>query len=166
MEAESTEVSEEAKSEIEELKEKIANAKKEAVENKIRWSTTYNLPLSRFTVNNSNFDFAAGEDVNQAWIPTWYREMILSARSQNSASASSSSTITSTIPAKVDLDLKWTTADLSNASVWKGPNVWAGVDQNSMDFNSALVAGNVASTSAVATGAINTAAQSSVFGKA
>jgi hypothetical protein len=107
--------------------------------------------LSRFTVNNRVFDLTAGEDVNQAWIPTWYREMILSARSQNSASGSSSSTTITSIPAKKDQDLRWTTADLSNASVWKGPNVWAGVDQNSMDFNSALVAGNIADTSAITT---------------
>lgn len=151
LEAASTEVSEEAKEEIAQLKLKITHAKEEAVKDKIRWSTTYNLPLSRFTVNNIDFDLAAGEDVNQSWIPTWYREMILSARSQNSASGSSSSTTITSIPAKEDQDLRWTTADLSNASVWKGPNVWAGVDQNSMDFNSALVAGNIADSSAITT---------------
>jgi hypothetical protein len=103
--------------------------------------------LSRFYVEDKEFGKIEDSTVKQTWIPTWYREMILSARSQNSAS--SSSTMTSVIPAKADLDLGWTTAGISNASVWQGPNAWNGVDVNAMDFNSSLVAGNNSASSTV-----------------
>ena len=49
------------------------------------------------------------------------------------------------------MDLGWTTATSKNASVWEGPKVWEGVDKNSMDFNSSLVAGNNWTTPAVTT---------------
>lgn len=44
-----------------------------------------------------------------------------------------------TIPDSIDMG--WTTADPKNASVWKGPNVWAGWDQNQKDFHSAVIVG-------------------------
>lgn len=111
------------------------------------------MPLSNFFVSNENHSLATIEAQKQAWIPTWYREMIMAARSESSASssASSSTTISSEIPTMASMDLGWTTATSKNASVWEGPKVWEGVDKNSMDFNSSLVAGNNWTTPAVTT---------------
>ena len=132
IEAATLQAKNEAKAHMTALKLKIKTARAEAIADKIRWNTTYNLPYSKFTVAEGSSDMSIAVETNrQAWIPSWYREMVMSARSQYSESGEASSTttkITSTIPASIDMG--WTTADTSNASVWTGPNVWKGVDQN------------------------------------
>jgi len=63
------------------LRLKISEAKRLANEDKLRWTTTFNLPYSHYTVNkgtalNWSVD-ANGSPVVTEWLPAWWTKMVL-----------------------------------------------------------------------------------------
>lgn len=131
---------------IVDLRARIAKAREAANADKLRWTTTFHLPYSQYTVNKGsalNWDLDAnGSPVITEWLPAWWTKMVLAQKDGNVSSSSSSTIISGSTGIPASIDMGWTTADPKNASVWKGPNVWAADwDQNQMDFHSAVIVG-------------------------
>lgn len=141
----------EAEAYIIELKQKISEARIAANAGKLRWTTSFNLPYSQYTVNDTALNWSldeSGSPVVTEWLPAWWTKMVLDQKAGKVSSSESSTTVISSTGIPTSIDMGWTTADAKNASVWKGPDVWrAKWDQNQMDFHSRIVAGdNISAT--------------------
>lgn len=150
-EAADVKVKAEAEAYIIELKQKISEARNAANAGKLRWTTSFNLPYSQYTVNDTALNWKldeSGSPVVTEWLPAWWTKMVLDQKAGKVSSSKSSTTVISSTGIPASIDMGWTTADAKNASVWKGPDVWrAKWDQNQMDFHSRIVAGdNISAT--------------------
>lgn len=124
-----------------ELLIKINAAKKAANFERLRWSTSFALPTSKYTVSsNTNLDWGAGYGGNVVtnWLPDWWTRMVR----EGVTVQGESSTGTSSLPASVDLS--FTDVDTTTG-------VTAITDPHTGDFKSKVIIGHHTAATALHT---------------
>jgi len=110
---------------------------------KLRWNTSFALPISNFTVDNRKVKLGKTRNdlVMTSWLPSWWAQMILSQKLKKRVAVTKR--LTHNIPAKIDYE--WTTSTSNTPkSVWRGPVIWPGwTPGNTRDFRSKIIKGDM-----------------------
>lgn len=120
----------------------IKEAKLVANKDKLRWSTTFALPVSEFTVKDTEMqgDWSNNDNVITDWLPSWWTKMILDQKDGRTERTESIVIDDTGLP--TDVDLSWTTStSVDPTSVWTGSKLWEGYRYADKDFNSRVIAG-------------------------